>query len=140
MADSDMAQLSREVMSFTRYLLGRPATSRLTARYESALETLELALPASKFEDRLLRVGALHPLTTEMLDTACAFLARDSLLRTRLFVLTGLLETEPSYAEPFLAQPPGRLRIAAGLARTGLRTALSLALGAPLLLAIRCIS
>ncbi len=140
MADSDMAQRSREVMSFTRYLLGRPATSRLTARYESALETLDLALPATVFEDRLLRVGALHPLTTEMLDTACTFLARDSLLRTRLFVLTGLLETEPSYAEPFLAQPPGRLGIAAGLARTGLRTALSLALGAPLLLAIRCIS
>ncbi len=137
MADSDMAQLRREVMSFTRYLLGRPATSRLIARYEHALEKLELALPATRFEDRLLRVGALHPLTAEMLDTACAFRAKESLLRKRLFVLAGLLETEPSYAERFLRQPPGRLRIAAGLAGTGLRTALSLVLGTPLLLAIR---
>jgi hypothetical protein len=57
-----------------------------------------------------------------------------------LFVLAGLLETEPSYAERFLGQPPGRLRIAAGLAGAGLRAALSLVLGAPLLLAIRWIS
>ena len=137
MGDADMVQLGREVMSFTHYLLGRPATGRLIARYERALETLELTLPASRFERRLLRVGTLHPLTTEILDTACAFLARDSLLRRRLFVLAGLLETEPSYADRFLGQPPGRLRIAAGLAGSGLRTALSLVLGAPLLLAIR---
>ena len=137
MGDSDMAQLSREVMSFTRYLLGRPATRRLIARYEHALETLELALPATRFEGRLLHVGALHPLTTEILDTACAFLAKDSLLRRRLFVLAGLLETEPSYAERFIGQPPGRLGIAVGLAAAGLRTALSLVLGVPLLLAIR---
>ena len=137
MANSDTAQLSREVMSLTRYLLRCPATGRLLERYEHALNTLELTLPSNRFEGRLLRVGALHPLTTEILDAACAFLARDALLRRRLFVLAGLLETEPSYAGRFIGPPPGRLGIAAGLAATGLRTALSVVLGTLLLLAIR---
>ena len=137
MADTPNARLSREAMSFTRYLLGRSATERVVARYGQALLTLEIALPATRFDRRVLLVGAVHPLTTEMLDTACAFLAKDSLLRTRLFVLAGLLETEPSYAERFLGPPPGRLGIAAGLIGAGLRSALSLVLGVPLLLVIR---
>ena len=137
MREIDRAQLSREVASFTRYLVGRPATEDLVARYEHALGVLHLGLPATPFEGRLLQVSARHPLATEMLDTACAFLARDSLLRRRLFVLAGLLETEPSYADRFVCQPPGRLAVLVRLAGSGLRSAAHLVLGVPLLLAIR---
>ncbi len=137
MADSDVARLGREVSSFTRYLVGRPPTQRLVLRYAEALATLGLAHPATAFDGRLLRTALVHPFATEMLDTACALLAKDSLLRRRLFVLAGLLETEPTFAELFVGQPPGRIRIAVGLLGAGTRAGLSFILGAPMLLALR---
>jgi hypothetical protein len=137
MENSGSLQLEREVRSFTKYLIGRPASERVAGRYADALAILDLEQPTSRFDSRLLRLGGLHPLLAGSLDTASAFLARDSLLRRRLFVLAGLLETEPSYADRFLRQPPGRLGIVVGLAVLGLRSALNLVVGTPLLLAIR---
>ena len=129
--------MEREATVFTRYLMGRPATSRVCRRYGEALATLGLEAPGSAFDARLLAASGRHPLVVELLDSASAFLAADSQLRARLFVLAGLLETEPSYADRFLGPPPGRLGVASGLALRGTRTLVALLVGVPLLLVIR---
>ena len=140
MPTSEGVDLAREAGCFARYLVGRPSSRRLEARYAEALERLDLLAPRSRYDRRLLAAARRHPLATEALDTAAALLDRQCLLRKRLFVLAGLLETETEFADYFFQPPTGRPQVAIRLAGSGLRAGVWLALGAPVLWILRSIS
>lgn len=129
--------IANEANCFSRYLLGHDATNEVIARYGTALVTLELADPDSPFEIRLISAAAKHPLVTAALDTATALFAKKCILRKRLYVLAGILETDPEYADFFLKTPTSKLALLLSLLWIGVRAAIMLVVGVPLLLVIR---
>ena len=138
-ASGESRVFAREADCFTRYLIRKPATQRLVGRYEEALEKLGLLLPRSKYDRRMLSTAGLHPLAAEALDTAAALLDAKCLLRKRLFVLAGLLETDTEFAERFLLPPPARPVLALRLIGSGLRAGFWLLLGVPALWILRAL-
>ena len=75
--------------------------------------------------------------TLPYLDAAAGVLARQSLLRKKVLLAAAILEASPVYADFFLAEVEGRIRLLGLLAWQGALGVGKLALGAPLLLAIR---
>ena len=140
MPTRDGVDLAREANCFSRYLVRRPSSRRLEARYAEALERLGLLAPASPYDRRLLAAARRHPLATEALDAAAALLDRQCLLRKRLFVLAGLLETDKDFADSFFQPTPGRARVALRLATSGLRAVAGFTWGAPALWLLRAVS
>lgn len=133
------SSIAREANCFTRYLVGRSASEAICARYVEAQHTLDLDQPGSPFDHRLLKAASAHPMICAWLDTAAALLAKDSMMRKRLFVLAALLETQPEYADHFLRPPPNTVGVALQLAWVSCRTFVHFVIGAPTLLAIRCL-
>jgi nucleoside-diphosphate-sugar epimerase len=78
-----------------------------------------------------------HPRALPYLDAAAGVLARQSLLRKKILIAAAILESSPAYAEFFLAEVEGRIRLLGLLAWHGALSVGKLALGAPLLLAVR---
>ena len=78
-----------------------------------------------------------HPRALPYLDAAAGVLARQSLLRKKILLAAAILEASPAYADFFLAEVEGRIRLLGLLAWQGALGVGKLALGAPLLLAVR---
>lgn len=139
MSRDEGVDVAREAHCFARYLIRRPATERLVARYGEALEGLGLAVPQSGYDRRMVAAAGRHPLAVEALDTAAALLDRKCLLRRRLFVLAGLMETDSDFTQCFFEPPPGRPGVLMSLLGSGLRAAFWLVLGAPVLCVLRAL-
>jgi nucleoside-diphosphate-sugar epimerase len=114
------------------YLIDADPPVELTDRYVAAHRELfgEVVAPEWKFVRR-------HPRALPYLDAAAGMLARQSLLRKKILLAAAILEASPAYADFFLAEVEGRIRILGLLAWQGALGVGKLALGAPLLLAVR---
>ena len=114
------------------YLIDADPLAELVDRYVAAHRELfgDLVAPEWEFVHR-------HPRTLPYLDAAAGVLARQSLLRKKVLLAAAILEASPVYADFFLAEVEGRIRLLGLLAWQGALGVGKLALGAPLLLAAR---
>ena len=115
-----------------RYLIDADPPAELANRYVAAHRELfgDVAAPEWEFVRQ-------HPRALPYLDAAAGVLARQSLLRKKILLAAAILEASPAYADFFLAEVEGRIRILGLLAWQGALGVGKLALGAPLLLAVR---
>jgi hypothetical protein len=97
---------SSEVESFTQYLVSRPATNSLKQRYRFALQSLSSSAGAvvsdEPLDSKILRLAAKSPFLTAAMDSACALVRPEASLRTRLYVLAALLETDSDFSSHFI--------------------------------------
>lgn len=121
-------ELEDEARTFGRYLVGRIPPAELVARYCEAMSVL-LAEPASPRDAALLAFARRHPWSLSCLDAAAGLLERDGLLRSKLLVLTAVLETSPTFADEFLPRGASLARLLSGLGVAGVAAVLRLALG-----------
>ena len=84
---------------FGRYLLGGDIDSRTRTLYVRA--ATELGYDG---DDDVSRYAKMHPWTISALDGALAVSNSDALLRKKLLLMAAILETQPAYAELFLAR------------------------------------
>ena len=114
------------------YLFDADPPAELTDRYVAAHRELfgDVAAPEWEFVRR-------HPRALPYLDAATGMLARQSLLRKKVLLASAILEASPAYADFFVAGVEGRIRILGLLAWQSALGVGKLALGAPLLLAVR---
>ena len=114
------------------YLIDADPPAELADRYVAAHRELfgDVAAPEWEFVRR-------HPRALAYLDAAAGVFARQSLLRKKILLAAAILEASPAYADFFLAEVEGRTRILGLLAWQGALGVGKLALGAPLLLAVR---
>jgi nucleoside-diphosphate-sugar epimerase len=115
-----------------RYLIDADPPAELADRFAAAHRELfgDVAAPEWEFVRQ-------HPRALPYLDAAAGVLAPQSLLRKKILLAASILEASPAYADFFLAEVEGRIRILGLLAWHGVLGVGKLALGAPLLLAVR---
>jgi len=114
------------------YLIDADPPAELVDRYVAAHSELfgNAVAPEWEFVRR-------HPRALPYLDAAAGVLARHSLLRKNILLAAAILEASPAYADFFLEEVEGRIRLLGLLAWQGALGVGKLALGAPLLLAAR---
>ena len=120
------AALRTEARQFGAYLLGAEPPEASVELYGQAVETLGLV--GSDKDRRLLQFMARHRWSIGLVDAGLALRRPDSTVRTRLLVLSALLEARPELADRFLPAP--RPAIYLGYAAlVGLRAVLRAASG-----------
>jgi hypothetical protein len=120
--------LVEEARRFARYVLGREAPAELLHRYVEASRLLFPEPPRGR-DAAVLAFVRRHPWSLGPLDAASALVHGGGQLRSRLLVMTAILEASPGCADDFLPAnvPAGRLFL--GLAALGARAALKAAFG-----------
>ncbi len=121
-------ELEREARTFGRHLVGRTPPAELVERYCEAMTVL-LAEPPSARDAALLGFALRHPWSVSCLDAAAGWLDRDGLLRSKLLVMTAVLETSPTFADEFLPRTPSPAGLLGGLAAVGVATVARLVVG-----------
>jgi len=93
-----------EASTFTRYLVGRPPTPELVARYREANAVL-FAAPVDPVDAAVVDFVRRHPWSVGLLDAAVGLRRPGSLLRNKILVMAAILETSPAFADEFLTRP-----------------------------------
>jgi nucleoside-diphosphate-sugar epimerase len=124
--------IAADFMLIAGYLIDADPPAELTERYVAAHRELFGDVAATEWE-----FVRRHPRALPFLDAATGMLARQSLLRKKVLLAAAILEASPAYADFFLAEVEGRIRILGLLASQGVLGVGKLALGAPLLFAVR---
>lgn len=101
---SDQVAWDEEAKRFGAYLIGKPPAPNLVNRYVRAMGALDL--PVSDREQRLLRRMVRHPWSIGFIDGGLALRRPRSVIRTKLLVLSAILEATPEHAADYL--PVGR--------------------------------
>ncbi len=120
--------LRQECRLFARYLVGEEISEQLIDRYIQACERLFPKARRSKLE----RLANQRPMLLPLLDAGAGFLAKDDSLRTKLLVLSAILEASPVYTHKFLPERSGGFSVVAGIFYHGLLAGTRSALGIPL--------
>ncbi len=106
------AALARECRTFTRALIGELPGEPVIAAYRRAHEAdAPLAVPGSRIDRWLARLGAVHPALARMADAYAALFVRRGAFRAKLVALLAILESGAPHHRRFEA--PGRGRAAA---------------------------
>lgn len=92
---------------FGRYLIGESVPAVLVERYVSAMGSMGLVAEAR--DRRLLALVERHPGLLGVVDGGLALRRPGSVIRTKLLVMSAILEATPDYASAFL--PTRRSRI-----------------------------
>jgi hypothetical protein len=130
-------QLRREAVVFGRYLVGEVPSDVLIERYCAANEELFAHEVMSSRDAAALELVRRRAWTAGPLDAGHALIARGSLLRKKLLVMTAIVETTPAYAarmEPRAVSLPG---LVVRLVGAGLAMAAQAAAGVALTVVLR---
>ena len=95
------AALEAEARIFGRYLVGSPPEPALVARYCAASRTLWPVAPEPR-DAAVLAFVRRRPWSVGPLDAAAALLDPGGLLRSKVLVMSALLEATPAHADAFL--------------------------------------
>jgi len=95
------AVLEAEARIFGRYLVGNVPEPALVARYCAASRTLWPSPPAPR-DAAILAFVRRRPWSVGPLDAAAALLDPGGLLRSKVLVMSALLEATPTHADDFL--------------------------------------
>lgn len=110
--------LEVEARLFGRCLVGRVPSQALIDRYCAA--NRELVSDSAVARDAaLLRFVRRHPWSLSLLDAACALLRPEGALRTKMLIMTAVLEASTECAEDFLPRETGPVGLVLGLANHG---------------------
>lgn len=131
MPDSS-ATTEHEARVFGRYLIGQIPPPELIARYVAAVRELFTA-PASASDAAQVAFACRHPAALPFLDAAAGLRHPGGLLRSKLLVMSAVLEASPAFADEYLPRTPGRLALLAQLALHGSAAVLQALLGLLLL-------
>ena len=126
------ADLEEEARLFGRYLVGRLPPRELIERYRAANQEL-LAAPTPPDDAALLAYVTRKPWSLSYLDAAAGLLRPASLLRSKILIMAGILETSPDFADDFLPRTSGRLGLALRLVGLGALAGARFCVGAVLL-------
>lgn len=126
---------AHEAAVLARYLLDADCPPDLAARYASAFD--RPAADAHSPAERVARFALGHPWSLPYIAAAAPFFSDGALLRSKLTLMTAILETTPRFAADFLPRDLGLARVASVVAAQSLLATLRLAAGVPLLLMTR---
>jgi len=121
--------LAEEARIFGRYLVGVTPPPELIDRYRDA-STVLFTAPPPPADAALLAFVRRRPWSVGLLDGACALLRPGGLLRSKLLVMSAILETSPAFADEFLPRSLPFLGLATRLAVSGTAAVLRATLGA----------
>jgi len=107
------ASLEQECDVFTRYVVGRPPTEYVSAKYAAALAALPALSATTRLDAVLLSVARRRPVLTRLADAYARLAASESALRCRLVVLLAILETCPPFYRAVDAPAGGPVPLAA---------------------------
>lgn len=118
----DTVQLERECQSYTRYLIGQPASPYVIEKYKRFHRERDIAAGLAGFDGVLLSVSARGPLWARLADSYASRWRKNSIVRRKLVLALALLEVaNPSFEkldECPGGGPPGAM-IQLGLAALG---------------------
>jgi nucleoside-diphosphate-sugar epimerase len=129
--DSDQ-RIAADFKLIAAYLIDPDPPEEMVDRYVIAHRRLFGDVVASEWE-----FVRQHPRALPYLDAAAGVFARQSLLRNKILLAAAILEASPAYTNFFLAEVEGRIRLLGLIAGQIALGVGKLALGAPLLLAVR---
>jgi hypothetical protein len=92
--------LRDEGTRFGRYLLGEGVPAVLVERYVAAMRSMDLV--AGGRDRRLLGLVTRHPRLLGIVDGGLALRRPGSVIRTKLLVMSAILEATPEFASSFL--------------------------------------
>ncbi len=98
----DEAQLTREAIAFTRYLISEDVDAQSIELYSKAQQKLNITL--SENEDQRLNFMLNHAFIIGMIDGALALQSPQSGIRKKIYIMLAILESDPNYAKHFLPQ------------------------------------
>jgi len=125
------AALEAEARIFGRYLVGGTPEPAVVARYCAASRALWPAPPDAR-DAALLDFVRRRPWSVGSLDGAAALLDPGGLLRSKVLVMSALLEATPTHADDFLPRSASAPALLWRLASSGTVAVLQAAVGAPL--------
>jgi nucleoside-diphosphate-sugar epimerase len=137
LSESSQRVLVEECRTFAAYLVGGPSSAYIEERYALATQAHGLAHDEefSCFDRAALRVARRGRIFARWADAYCAFFARNGALRRKLVLLAAILEHVAPTNEAFdRTNSSGAARAVLSLAAYGLTSAVSLLLGAAVLL------
>jgi hypothetical protein len=123
--------LQTEARVFARCLVGRMPPQELIDRYVDANRLL-LGEEATGRDAALLAFVRRHPWSASFLDAACGLLAPGGVLRSKILIMAGIVETSPDFADQFLPRVTHPVSLFAQLVGLGTLAALRTGLGAML--------
>src|SRR5206468_10013985 len=124
----DTDDLDTEARVFGRYLVGRIPPRELVARYRDASRTL-FVRAVSPADAAIVRFARRHPWSAGFLDAAEGLVHPGGLLRSKILVMSAILETSPAFADEFLPRSVHPLRLVARLAVSGTAAVFRAAVG-----------
>ena len=130
--------VAHEAAVFARYLLDADCPPELAERYALALRSRSPSHPPAHAPGERVHAFALtHPWSLPYIASAAAFLADGAVLRSRLTLMTAILEASPRFAPEFLPRDMPLAPLLATLAGNAVLGALRTIVGVPLLLVAR---
>jgi hypothetical protein len=124
--------LHAEALALGRFIVGRPIAPALVDRYVEAHRHL-FEEEADGRDRELVAFAARHPRLLPSLDAALALTRPDALLHRKALLMAAILEASPDHADDFLPRTRSLAGLVALGARVGLRSAVEVAIGLPLL-------
>lgn len=121
--------VAREAERIGRYLVGRPPSATLVARYAQALAVLRMEIDAD--ERRAWRLTRRVPPLLRVVDGGLALAKPNGTIRRRLHTMLAILEASPDHCEAFLPVAFS-VRDVLGVAASALRGGVTGAVGFPL--------
>jgi hypothetical protein len=119
--------LIAEAAVLGRYLVGRPPSQEVAARYADAEQQLGHAGAAAN--DPVVIFARRHPRWLGPLDAASALLRPNGVLRAKVIRMAAVLEACPDFADQFLPSQRSMFAAVAVLARVALTAGWELAAG-----------
>ena len=92
--------MKTEVELFGKYLIGQKPDSFSVELYERAMNKMNLN--SDRKEEKLLRFVLKNEWSLGMIDSGLALFKRNSVIRTKIFILFSILEASPLYSDKFL--------------------------------------
>lgn len=93
-------ELADECVLFSSYLVGKKPNQYIIEKYKKAHEGLNL-LPENRFDKVLIGLANRNSFLTRLSDTYCQIFFKKSLLRKKLTLLLGILESSASTYQNF---------------------------------------
>ena len=97
----EAAALELEARVFGRYLVGRVPPGELVDRYRAASTTLFGTLVGGP-DAAIIAFARRHPWSVPFLDAGAAIVRPAGLLRSKILVMSAILEASPAFADEFL--------------------------------------